>query len=532
MRQLKIKGTVIPAVRVAAGTTAPEQYAAAELSKYLARLGIDVTDAPDAYPMTTALDPTLGRDAFRIDVTSDALTVYGGNGRGVIYGVYRMLEHYAGARFFTPQLECLGEGDIVIDDGIACKPVFETRQSDWPCANGHVDWCIKNGINHRPIPAEQGGHVKYGAFVHTMGRLTGVGEPNQPCLSDPEMLRRAIASVREILAADPDVTIVSVSQNDNSNYCKCEKCAATDAEEGSPAGTLLRFVNAVADDIARDYPHVVIDTLAYRYTRTAPKITRPRKNVCVRLCSIECCFCHPLEDLSCEQNAHFCRDILAWNDICDRIYIWDYVTNFAHYIPTFPNLTVLRENMRFFADHHVRGMYPEGAHNAAVSGEFAELKAYLLAKLMWDPYMSAEEYSRITDEFLAAYYGEGWRYIRAYLDLTEAFTKGHHMGIYDTPRSYLDRGKLLALESTFDDFWNRAEAMAGDRIDSVRRSRIQWTYLKLELHPDADAGRAFADLCREAGIRWSEWCISPDHADFAKRPSRWSPVSWLPDDDD
>ena len=523
MRKLIIKGTEISAVRVCAGVSEPEQYAAEELKKYLSAIGITVTDAPDAYPMTTATDPTVGRDGFRMTAAENGLTVTGGNGRGVIYGVYRMLEKFAGVRYFLPGLETLGKGDIVIDADYAYTPVFEMRQSDWQCSNNDEDWCLKNGINRRQIPKEHGGHIRYGTFVHTMGRLTGVGEPNQPCLSDPEVLKKAIASVREILASDPSISIISVSQNDNRNYCTCEKCAATDAEEGSPAGTLLRFVNAVADDIAEDYPNVVIDTLAYQYTRPTPKITRPRPNVCVRLCSIKCCFSHPLDDDTCAQNEKFHRDIVAWNEVCDRIYIWDYVTDFAHYIPTFPNLSVLRENMRFYADHHVRGMYPEGAHNARLSGEFAELKAYLLAKLMWNPYMSAVEYNTLTDEFMAAYYGAGWRYLRSYVDLMESMTKGRHMGIFEYPNNYLDYDKLSAMEETLDAWWDKAEAMAGDRLDAVKRSRFQWRYLKLELHPDAEAGRQFYASCMERGIKWNEWItMEPDKIDYALPPSKWA----------
>jgi len=523
MRKLIIKGTEISAVRVCAGVSEPEQYAAEELKKYLSAIGIAVTEAPDAYPMKTAVDPTVGRDGFRITVTEEGLTVSGGNGRGVIYGVYRMLEKFAGVRYFLPGLETLGDGDIVIDADYAYTPVFEMRQSDWQCSNNDEDWCLKNGINRRQIPKEHGGHVRYGTFVHTMGRLTGIGEPNQPCLSDPEMLSRAIASVREILAADPEISIISVSQNDNRNYCKCEKCAAVDAEEGSHAGTLMRFVNAVADDIRDDYPDVVIDTLAYQYTRSVPKITKPRENVCVRLCSIECCFCHPLDDITCKQNLAFFRDIVAWNEICDRIYIWDYVTDFAHYIPTFPNLSVLRENMRFYAEHHVRGMYPEGAHNAPLSGEFAELKAYLLAQLMWNPYMTAVEYNRCIDEFMAAYYGEGWRYLRAYVDLMESFTKGRHMGIFELPCNYLDYEKMAAMEETFDQWWDKAYTLAGDRAASVERSRFQWRHLKLELHPDPVAGRAFYEECRARNIKWNEWRpVDPEHVDFSQPPSKWA----------
>ncbi len=88
--------------------------------------------------------------------------------------------------------------------------------------------------------------------------------------------------MRAVLKANPDMTIISVSQNDgNFDYCKCEKCAAIDAEEGSQAGTILRFVNAIADDIAEDHPHVVVDTLAYQYSVKPPRITKPRPNVCI-----------------------------------------------------------------------------------------------------------------------------------------------------------------------------------------------------------------------------------------------------------
>ena len=59
-----------------------------------------------------------------------------------------------------------------------------------------------------------------------------------------------------------------------------------------------RTVNSVADAIADEFPHVVVDTLAYQYTRPAPNITVPRKNVVIRLCSIECNFAAPLVRLT------------------------------------------------------------------------------------------------------------------------------------------------------------------------------------------------------------------------------------------
>jgi hypothetical protein len=66
--------------------------------------------------------------------------------------------------------------------------------------------------------------------------------------------RIALETVMRWMEQNPNATIFSVSQNDNVAYCRCEKCAAVDAEEGSPAGLLLRFVNTIAAEAAKKHP--------------------------------------------------------------------------------------------------------------------------------------------------------------------------------------------------------------------------------------------------------------------------------------
>ena len=518
MRRIIIKGQAYDAVTVLSGGSAPEQYAAAELKQYLGKIGLGIAGGAE---IKVSVEPSLPRDGVRVRLTESSLALEGGNGRGAIYAVYTFLERYAGMRFFMPGLETLGEGDILVDEGYDFTPVFEMRQSDWRCGNESLSWRLKNRINRGEIPAAQGGGITYGGFVHTLGGLTDTPWDRQPCLSDPENLKKAIAGVRAILRKDPAVSIISVSQNDNQNYCKCEMCAAVDAEEGSHAGTLLRFVNAVAADIAEDYPDTVIDTLAYQYTRTAPKITKPLPNVCIRLCSIECCFSHPLDDGACPENTAFHRDIVAWSKLTDRIYIWDYVTDFCFYVPTFPNFGVLRENMRFFATHGVKGMYPEGNYNSPQSGEFGELRCYLLARLMWDPLMDAAEYYRHMDAFLAAYYGAGWRYLRAYIDWTVGESRGRHMSIWAKPFDIIPADQYAAMEQTIDGWWEKATELAGDRRAAVERSRLQWDCIRLCLHPDADRAAAFLEKLKKEHIMWREWNALPDKYELSASPATW-----------
>ena len=474
------------------------------------------------------IDPEMQEpDSFSIKNQKGLLQIKGSNGRGLLYGVYDLLETYLGARFFCPGVEKIGEATDIPAFQKECTPCFEYRQLDWFSASD-ADWCVANHINHFSSLMDEphGGHIKWGGFVHTMSAITGCDRRTQPCLSDPAVLEQAISYVRNILEKDSTINLISVSQNDNQRFCTCSQCAAVDEAEGSHMGTLLRFVNAVAENIQDDYPHVAIETLAYRYTRKPPQITKPLPNVVIRLCSIECCFSHPLSDESCHHNYQFKHDIEEWSKICNRLYIWDYVTNFAFYIPTFPNFGVLRENMRFYALHHVKGMYPEGNYES-ISGEFGELRAYLLAKLMWDPLMTEQTYQQHMDEFLEAYYGAGWRYIRAYLDLIVSRVRHEHMRIYDSPFEFISEETYKALYDTIEELWNKAEAFAGDRIDAVKRSRLQWKYLSLCVKPNYQEGREFYDFINASNIHWRESIHrQPDDEDFAKPPFEWKFRHW------
>jgi hypothetical protein len=151
----------------------------------------------------------------------------------------------------------------------------------------------------------------------------------QLCWHNSSLIDHITKNVKQFLRQNPSATIISVSQNDNRNYCQSPAEMKIIQAEGSPMGPLLRAVNKVADSIKDEFPHIAVDTLAYQYTRPAPSITIPRKNVIIRLCSIECNFAAALTDPS---NAPFQHDMDAWSKISNRTYIWDYVVNFGAYV--------------------------------------------------------------------------------------------------------------------------------------------------------------------------------------------------------
>ena len=522
-------------------------HSAAELTKYLQKKGVTVSNG--GFPISIVVDASLEQDGYRIEANlsgNEGMTIKGDN-TGVLYGVYNFLEKYAGVRYLTPTLELCPKGEITIPDGLVLEyaPVMKARRLTWHCVQSSPEWCIKQGINFGVnIPEELGGQrLNYGRlFVHTINILAETTYPypaygTNPCVTDPEVLAKVIKNVRKALEENPAINIVSVSQNDFEGYCKCPNCKKIEEEEGSPAGPLLRFVNAVAEDLEKDYPNLTIDTLAYKYTQKTPKITKPRHNVCIRLCSINCCFTHPLDNKECPRSKTFYEDIVNWGKICDKLHIWDYTTNFHYYISTFANFGVIHKNMKFFAENNVVSMFPQG-NGQGVSGEFGELRAYLLAKLMWDPYMSEEAYYTHMDEFLEAYYGEGWKNIRTFIDKTTelAANGGFNInradesegspvcgqGIYGHPFTAITRGEYLENEALFEKLWEDAEQLAGDKLEHVQRSKMQWRLTKLYLHPNAEEAQKLIDDAKAAGVVWKEgqFNVQPE-SDLSKSPFFW-----------
>lgn len=496
-------------------------YAAKELRYYLDRMtcasfkieekqsslsGIYIGDAAGV------CTDDLGEDGFRIISEGDRLYIVGGN-RGVIYGVYEFLESL-GCRFFTSNCEkiptipylCIGDYDI------RQVPQLEYREHNYSDAVQNPRFSVRcrfNGAHHR-IPDHMGGFMPYAWYVHSFEKMmpTSVYGKTHPeyyslvdgkrvtlsngrtqlCLTNPEVFDICLESVRKMLTEHPEARIISISQNDWNQSCQCENCLAVDREEGSPSGTILRFVNRIAEALEKEFPNVIFDTLAYNYSRPAPKYTRNRKNVCVRLCSIEACFSHPFETCDDEtrnvirpdgSKANFITDLRDWGKICDRMYIWDYTTCFAHYPTPHPNWRTLQPNMQAMVKNNVRGIF-EQANGAARGGvDFNELRLYLISKLLWNPWCDIERHKR---EFMEYFYGDAAPALMEYLDLVcdTAEKENIHVGFNDSPVHGFLREELL---DQYDKLFDRAaEAVKGDplRLWRVEKNRLSIRYVRLK----------------------------------------------------
>ncbi len=386
---------------------------------------------------------------------------------------------------------------------IVYEPFFESTDTDWKSPSD-TEYSMANGLTNgsrRTIPPQMGGSVDYlGGFCHTIGGLCetekykdthpeylalhdGERTTDQPCLTNPDVLAICTKNVLKILEEkhDPNapLQIVSVTQNDNFSNCQCENCKAfEDAHGGKPSATVVNFVNQIADVVKeKGYNNVAIDTFAYYYSQSAPEGIVPRDNVIIRLCSILCCFSHPLDTKKC--NGKFYKDLTDWAKICDRLYIWDYATNYVHTCTVFPNFGVIQKNMQIFYENNVKGMYVEGNYYMnRCDTEFGELRAYMISKCMQDPYCDLD---KEVAGFCDAYYGPGGKYVKKIVD---TFTR--HSGSFDGEMaiyygSWACMRPFTAIEARIiDGLWKKAEnaAETDEQLANLKRTELSWRWWK------------------------------------------------------
>lgn len=457
----------------------PEQQAAKILQFYLQKMTatevkIQQTDSPpddqanifiykdflkNAPQPAVSPEARLEADAFFIQSNSKNAVLVGGGGMGAEYAVYTFLEHL-GCRKFTPRDSLIPKIENFRLPEIAPRverPAFAYRELHFPNPIFDENFARWHKLKTRPAKESE-----WGMFVHTFEKLLPPSEHfashpeffswngkqfsrGQICLSNDTVRQTVIQNLGKMMAARPAARIWSVSQNDNFDYCRCARCAASDSKFGSPAGTLLAFVNSVA----AAFPDKIISTLAYQYTRQAPVGIVPAANVSVCLCSIECNRGLPLVDDP--SSAGFVRDVEQWSKLSKNLMIWDYVVQFRDYLSPFPIWHTLQPNLQFFQKNGVEMMFEQGSGSSR--SEFSDMKTYLLAKLMWNP--QADMDSILTD-FGEKFYGRLKPIVWQYIDTltTRLLATDRQLQIYGTPltpaRSWMTERDVAAYFSILE----------------------------------------------------------------------------------
>jgi hypothetical protein len=490
-----------------------EKWAAAELQRWVQESGnawLPIKNRPSkkpaiylGYDAGNTIDNSLQNrpddedESFIYKNVGPNIVIVGGKHRGTMYGVLSFLENELGIRWYTPTATHVPSKKKYVFDWLHHSEAPGIRvRNDFYYEAFEPIWAARNRVNGAMNYRAQPGDVESYWAVHTFFRfmppteffadhpeyyslINGerIHERAQLCLTNPEVLRIVTERLKQTMRDYPNNLIYSVSQNDWRNPCQCDECQAIVKKEGGEAGPLIWFVNKVAEAIEDEFPDKYVGTLAYQYTRQATKNIKPRENVVIRLCSIECCFSHDFE--SCPENASFLQDLENWAAISPHLYIWDYVVNFTHYIMPYPNFDVLQSNIKTFRDNKSIGIMEQAAYQSR-GGEFAELRAYVISKLLWDPETNVDEW---INDFMYGYYGRSGQIVRQYFDLLhDQVTEHTHIHLGLTPKDKLFSESFVQQAG---DIFDRAEAVADnqDILNRVEMARLPLLYLKCKRSP-------------------------------------------------
>ena len=491
-----------------------ERHAADELRTLVARLtGVELPLADDAAPLparavllggtrhSASLLPDAGADlgdeGFRLKAAGPHLLVLGGAGRGPLYGVYELLERFGGCAWYSDAFEVVPRLDrlaVPSDLDETQRPAFDLRAQNGAKDFHGTDWALRNKMNPEHLGPDLGGsRHRFDPVLgkcHTFNALLNpddwfdahpeyfsevdgvrVRHRTQLCLTNPDVLRLCTEKVLARIAESypKGIRHYGVSPNDWMNACTCPSCREIDRREKSQAGTLIAFVNAIAEAVEAKYPDVVIQTLAYSYTRRPPATLVPRRNVQICLCTIECDFTRSIEESRSLENRRVRHAFGVWRKGGRPLSVWDYSADFACWLHPWPNVESLRKNLLFFRANGVDQVFELGDGGSA-NDVWCDLRAWLIAKWMWNPDLAAEP-------LLARCFGDAFGpaapEARRYFDLlhahprdTRRFPMGCFAGIHSrtVPDEVLETGAEL--------FARAAEKAKGTPFaDRVARAR-------------------------------------------------------------
>lgn len=480
----------------------------------------------------------LQEDGFVIKQQDDNLVLAGAGKDGTLHAVYAFAEQFLHARKYDTAAAIIPQQTSITltpDINIVSNPAFGYRQSYYPMSEqaAYLDWHALHRFEDLwglwghsffklvPPATYFKSHPEYYAEVN------GKRSATQLCLSNAAVLEITVNRLKELMNDNPGAAYWSVSPNDEGGYCTCALCKKADAAEGGPQGSVIRFVNKVA----AAFPAKKITTLAYGYTVQPPLQTKPAANVYIFLSSIDAFREQALAEAV--SAAAFRKALAGWSAITDRIFVWDYATEFTNYLAPFPRLHTLPADFSFLQKNKVKGIFEQGS--GYTYSDMAELNSYVQAKLLWNP---AADLKAIITDFCEGYYGKAAPFVLAYLEARYAALKqsGRHLDIYGSPVTDM-RGYLSPeLIEGYDQLLEKAtQAVAGtrqeERVGRVRLS-LDYTVLQQARHfgkekhgfLDDNGGAAytlkpdwmkrvnrFVLACKQAGVtELSEGGLSPE----------------------
>ncbi len=449
-----------------------------------------------------------GDDGYKVFTRDGNAFFVGGRRRGSMYAVYEYLESL-GVRWWSPDYTVIPK---ITDLPMPSKsfghiPQLWYRDQWWN--NGATnEWLARmrvNGSNGQDhfLPETLGGSTVTMHSCHSYAALVppeehfgkhpewfalkpnGQRSAHELCLTN-QGLRDFVAQrvLADLRARGGRVDNYWVSQNDGGgDACHCEKCTAEREAHGGRdkwSANTIAFVSYVADTVKQEFPGTRIKTLAYNYTKEAPRDIKASDNVVVEICG----------NFGPGDDPHT-RLVSEWSKVAKNISVYTYGgSNYGYWWPC-PNAWEVGMQYPWALGSGVKAFYVQGTALGLGSG-LVDLKAYLSARMAWDPSRDVRKEIR---EFCEGFYGPGGRYVLEYLEWCPKYIKERDL-VMDAHKIWGDSEawrKWVTSESMdhCDGLFQKAIAATADNpvyLKHVRRAYLEvlWGAIAINLQPGSD----------------------------------------------
>ena len=504
-----------------------------------------------------------GYDTLIIEVQGNYLILASSEEyQGTYNAVYEFCENWLGYEFLVT-LELISPKNVV-------EIPADLKYTEEPNMAYRMNYNSRYDQTEELRNQEQS-YYTFGNLMHTLpefaispeeyGTGSGIHDQyylsNDPCLTRPDIQENIVANVITRIKNKPENNMLWVCQSDRDYYCNGR--TYEDVQNGCVCGdyyrnhgrcsTYINILDVVADAVAEEskkegcefMADYYIVGMAYKYTYVAPKNYEDwdlNENIIMCICTDNACSAHSITDPSCKNssnsNVEFYEIYNVLADVCPNLFVWDYI-NGNYSDPPYPVIHQMYENFKLYNDTGVWGTYVMGdcTHNAS----FPELKTYLVSKLQWEKDMTESEYWDHVDTFLRGYYGDGWTYIREYIEVTHDLASENEWHIWTKNRwdyvityeQYLENYDYLRA------LWDKAEELANTETEklNVRRGALQMRYIEVCMayrKYSLSGNEADLEAFKALNLEYADYMSTLGHHQFAL-PSNWTvdgnPDLWL-----
>lgn len=384
---------------------------------------------------------------IRWDDAGRGIVITGADERGLLYGVYDLLEGW-GVRWFAP-----GDYGLVAPRVDTLSMPRETRRTGSPaiqdrgfhiCGYGkdksgaraaHFDfdtlvWMRRNRMNFKPVHNDQYPQVgpvlesmglKALAFGHSYGDwftsedfdghpewfalIAGKRQKGaQLCLSNPGLQAETVRRVVALANQNPGLKIISLAPNDGYRYCQCEACLALDTPQDRATQSINRrqhlFTQTIADEAAKQVPGLKVSTLAYA-NYLDPASNLPAQPALAVSACITRTLNRAVDDPASPANQKVWSRVKAWTQKAGYITFSEYYLSYGGLLPR-PYESQTLATIRALRDAGVKGFKSEVVAGNDPKWRASVFHLYLTARALWNPDLNL---AALQDDFFANYYG-------------------------------------------------------------------------------------------------------------------------------